>query len=154
MTDRLQQIDNFIKKSIPVTAPTAFQLQSYADGKLTMLCPMQVNANHHGSMFGGSLAMMAIVAGYGLAFSMMEARFGTNWEDEFLLVIQHFEIDYEKPILHDATLTAAIEGDAKEFLTRLDEVGKAAMMVRMVVGDAPRQLSAHANYVIRRRIRK
>ena len=155
MIEQLKNIEALIKRSIPVTAATAFQLQAYENGKLTMLCPMQENANHHGSMFGGSLAMMSIVAGYGLAFALMESRYGAQWEAEFLLVIQNFHIDYEKPIVTDAELTAALEGKAEVFLTTLDEVGKAAMAVVMTVDDGDvRQLQARANYVIRRRLRR
>lgn len=152
MQKRLQQTEQYIKQKIAITGQTGFRLLDYQADTVRLLCPMAGNENHHGTMFGGSLAMVSIIAGYALAFLLLEERIGADWEDNFQLVIKDFQCSYKRPVEQDAIFTAAVDGDSGAFVQQLLHSGKAPLPVRISVGaEGSEKLYSQANYVVFRK---
>jgi thioesterase domain-containing protein len=61
----LREIELFLHEQIPLTQAMGLRVESYDGNQLTLTAPLQLNHNHLGTAFGGSLAAVATLAGYG-----------------------------------------------------------------------------------------
>ncbi|GGY17430.1 hypothetical protein GCM10011289_21090 [Paludibacterium paludis] len=98
--------------------------------RLILDAPLAPNLNHHGTLFGGSGAALAILA----AWSLVHVRLA----DEGLvadLVIQRHAMEYEKPVAKAVTVEAMLlqEGAWPGFLRMLERKGRARIAVLAVL---------------------
>lgn len=147
MKKRLKETEDLIKEKIPMTVNTAFQLISYENDELKLLCPLKQNENHHGTIFGGSLAMASIISGYSLTFMALEDRLGKDWDDIYQLVIKDFACDYKRPVHSDTICISRPESDVFEFVETLMRMGKARLKVKTIISDVEERLVCEATYV-------
>ena len=62
----LRETEAFLHDQIPLTQAMGVRLESYDASGLILTAPLAPNHNHLGTAFGGSLATLAILAGYTL----------------------------------------------------------------------------------------
>ena len=60
------EIEQFLHAKIPLTAAMGVRVESYDAQQLILTAPLDANHNHLGTAFGGSLAALLILSGYGL----------------------------------------------------------------------------------------
>ena len=97
-----RQLEQYLHDEIPLCRAMQVQVTAIAAGSVTLSAPLAPNINHHETVFGGSAAALAVLAGW----SLIHVRL----EEEGLaagLVIQRSAMEYERPITGDFSARAA-----------------------------------------------
>lgn len=146
---QLSETEALIKAKIPMAAHLGFSLLSWDGQRLALSAPFERNRNHHGTAFGGSLAMAAIVSGYAMTFMALSDAIGDGWLDHYTLVIKDFSVQYKRPVTADIfTVSEPVNGSTGGFGSRLLADGKARLAVDTLVRDeGALRLAAQATYV-------
>ena len=89
-----QRIEELLHSKIPITRAMGVRVEDYDGERLIISAPLDVNVNHLGTAFGGSLHTMAVLCSYGLLWLELQ---GT----ECHIVIRESSISYERPVKGD-----------------------------------------------------
>ncbi|MBA8887688.1 thioesterase domain-containing protein [Dokdonella fugitiva] len=123
---------------IPLTRAMGLAVEGFDGDALTLAAPLAPNVNDKGCAFGGSLASLMTLAGWGLLELALEAR--ALHAD---IYVQDSSIRYIAPVWHDfRAIAAAAPGESLDaFAAALAERGKARLRVHCRVplpdgGDA------------------
>ncbi len=145
----LQDTEALIKAKIPMAAHLAFTLRAWDGRRLELWAPFDVNRNHHGTAFGGSLAMASIVSGYAMTFMALSDAIGSGWLDRYTLVIRDVSVQYRRPVTDDiVTVSQPVNGSTGGFAERLLEEGRSRLAVETrIADDGGLRLAAQATYV-------
>lgn len=145
----LHDTETLIKAKIPMAAHLSFSLRDWDGQRLVLHAPFEVNRNHHGTAFGGSLAMAAIVSGYAMTFMALSDGIGPGWLDRYTLVIKEFSVQYRRPVHEDIlTVSQPVNGSTGGFAERLVRESKARLAVETRIADEEGlRLAAQATYV-------
>ena len=138
-------LDAFLHEQIPLTAAMSLRVL-HADGeRLRIAAPLQPNRNPHGTVFGGSLATLGIVAGWTLLHRLLQAH-----APDAALVIQHYDCDYLAPADREFVAEAHLPDDWPRFIAALREKGRARCEVQVQLScDERVVLTAKARYAAR-----
>lgn len=118
------ELTAYLHQQIPLTAAMQLRIARCDEGRLRIEAPLAANRNPHGTVFGGSLATLGIVAGWTLLYVELEAlQLHPN------LVIQHYDCDYLAP----GTATFAAEAQLPEDWNRFIEQLRAGRRSRLDV---------------------
>jgi thioesterase domain-containing protein len=137
----------FLHAHIPLTAAMQLQVVSLAPGQLVLRAPLAPNRNHHGTAFGGSLASLGLVAGWGLVDrGLAEAGLSAQ------LVVQHSEAEFIAPARGELQVTAQVEdADWRTFVEDLQRQGRARVTVSSRIDSEGRTVQqTRARYAARR----
>ncbi len=135
-------LNRYLHEHIPLAA--AMQLQvTHADGqRIRVAAPLAANRNPHGTVFGGSLATLAIVSGWTLLYDALQ-RAGLPAS----LVIQHFDADYRAPAAAEFSAESELPEQWPDFLQTLQKRGRARLDLAIRLSCDDRQvLHARAVY--------
>lgn len=104
-----------------------------SDGKVVLVAPLEPNLNHHGTVFGGSSATLALLA----AWSLLHIRLQAAGVD-CTLVINRSSTDYTAPMAGEFTATASSPAvdDWSHFMHVFRTKGKARIAVSSVLRQA------------------
>ena len=91
MSAELAETEAYLYEKIPVTRAMGARLTAYDGESLTLTAPLEVNHNHLGTAFGGSLAAIATLAGY----SMLWLKLGDRSSH---IVIRSSSAEYLRPV--------------------------------------------------------
>lgn len=146
---KLSETEALIKAKIPMAAHLGFSLRDWDGQRLTLWAPFETNRNHHGTAFGGSLAMASIVSGYAMTFMALSDAIGDSWLQTYTLVIKDFSVQYRRPVTADIlTVSEPVNGSTGGFGERLLADGKARLAVDTLIRDGSTlRLAAQATYV-------
>ncbi|MGB8170196.1 MAG: YiiD C-terminal domain-containing protein [Chthoniobacteraceae bacterium] len=86
-----REIEQFFHAKIPLTAAMGVQVESYDAQRLILTAPLEENHNHLGTAFGGSLAALLILSGYGLLWLELG-------DAESHIVVRKTSLDYRRPV--------------------------------------------------------
>jgi thioesterase domain-containing protein len=133
--DDLQQLQAYLSAMPPVAA-MGIQVARYADGALFLEAPLAANVNDKDNAFGGSLASLMTLAGWG--WVSLQLRLAGLAADVY---VADSQLRYLKPVyetLHaDAAPAEPAERDG--FLATLRQRGKARLgmvaQVRLASGE-------------------
>lgn len=89
MTPR--EIEQFFHAKIPLTAAMGVRVEGYDTERLILAAPLTANHNHLGTAFGGSLAALLILSGYGLLWLELG-------DAESHIVVRNTLLDYLRPV--------------------------------------------------------
>lgn len=92
----LERLNRHIESTIPLARAAGIRLAAGADDSLVAHAPQAANGNPHGSIFGGSLYVTALVAGYAQTACLLDGA-----GIEATTVIQHAEAEYLHPLHGD-----------------------------------------------------
>ena len=145
----LKATEALIKDRIPMAALLGFSLRAWDGSQLELWAPFEQNRNHHGTAFGGSLAMASIVSGYAMTFMALSDAIGGDWLQRYTLVIKDFSCHYKRPVTEDiVTLSAPVNGSTGRFAAVLLEQDRSRLAVDTSIRtDGMLQLVATATYV-------
>lgn len=123
---------------IPLTRAMQLSVAAFDGGSLALAAPLAPNVNDKGCAFGGSLASLMTLAGWGLPRLALETH-GLEAD----IYVQDSAIRYLAPVWQDFRAVAAVaEGESLDgFVAALRDKGKARLRVHCRVplpdgGDA------------------
>jgi thioesterase domain-containing protein len=127
-------LEELFHTQIPITAHMGVEVAHYDRHNLELAAPLIPNENDKGTGFGGSLASLLTLAGWGLLqLNAMER------DIECDIMIHKGEIEYLKPVHEDFTARCGLpeEGGLAEFFNRLQHRGHAKIVLRseILAGD-------------------
>jgi thioesterase domain-containing protein len=120
----------YLRDNIPLTTALAVEVIDVSDSAVRLRAPLAPNRNHRQTAFGGSVAALAVLAGWGWLHARLVAR-----AVPVRLVIQRQELDYLAPIASDFIATCAAPEDAawNRFARALDTRGRARIELAVTV---------------------
>ena len=90
---KLREIEEFFHQQIPLTRAMALRVEACDEKQLVLTAPLEINHNHLGTAFGGSLSAMAMVAGYGLVWLIL----GDHGREGHV-VVRDVSIHFRRPV--------------------------------------------------------
>lgn len=123
------ELEAYLHSNIPLTAAMAIQVRAL-EPELVLCAPLAPNLNHQCNAFGGSIATVAITAGW----SWLRLRLGAEHD----IVIKSCEIEYVSPVREgfEAICKGSSEGEFGRFMKRLDRKGRARISLKVEVHSA------------------
>jgi thioesterase domain-containing protein len=127
-TEDLREIEEFFHQQIPLTRAMALHVEAYDGVQLVLTAPIEVNHNHLGTAFGGSLAAMGMVAGYGLVWLMLGKREGH-------VVVRDASINFRRPVrgLIRAVCRRPNEAAVADFLSKFANERNAHLRLEVTI---------------------
>lgn len=89
--ERLREIERLFATKIPLTQAMQVRALVYDETRLVLEAPLEPNHNHLGTAFGGSLAALLVLTGYGLLWLELD---DPSWH----LVVRDCSIQYRAPV--------------------------------------------------------
>ncbi len=125
-----EELTRYIHAQIPLSQAMGVSVVSIETSTLPLQAPLAPNINHRQSVFGGSAAALAILAGWALLHVRLQAE-GIAGR----LVIQRNSMEYLRPILGSFTACARLEHPQRWelFTSTLARRGKARIAVAAVL---------------------
>lgn len=141
-------IQKIIEKEIPIVKSMGVQFIEFQDDSCTISVPLNLNHNHKGTAFGGSLYSVCTSACYGLMFSL-QINEGLQ---EFDLVIGEGSIRYQKPVYRDFKVKSILQlSDLAAFKDKLAKNGFAKIHLNAYVsveGDETHLCEYKATFIM------
>lgn len=127
---RASALATHLLADIPLTRAMGLSIAGHDGNTLTLAAPLAPNVNDKGCAFGGSLASLMTLAGWGLIKLATDAR-GVDCE----IYVQDSAIRYLAPVWHDFIAVAQLdEGERFDaFFDALAARGKGRLRVQCVV---------------------
>jgi thioesterase domain-containing protein len=85
-------LDSYIHKNIPLTQAMQAHAISLDTSGLTLGAPLAANHNHQANAFGGSLASLAMLAGWGLIWLALKRGRST------IIVVHDMQMEFMRPV--------------------------------------------------------
>lgn len=116
-------------RSMPPVAALQVAIAGYADGTLRLVAPLEANVNDKGCAFGGSLASLMTLAGWGLVTLQVEDA-GLHAD----VFVADSQVRYRAPVFEALDVTASRDPDEAQdwagFIAMLGERGRARIGIR------------------------
>lgn len=115
----------YLHNHMPLSRSMAVSVVSASAREVVLEAPLAPNLNVHGTMFGGSIATLALLAAWSVVHLRLE-------DDQFAgqLVVSRSETDYFRPVDGPARATARLDRlDWEGFSRQLNRHGKARLAV-------------------------
>lgn len=129
----------YLHEHIPLSAAMGTTVVEAGPDAVCLGAPLESNLNHRGTAFGGSVATLAILAGWALVHLRLRSE-GV----EARTVIQRSDVEYVRTIegAFEARAAAPAEHDWTRFRSALSRWGRGRIRIRVEVGsgDAPAAL--------------
>ena len=126
-------LETYLRKHIPLTQAMQVQAASLDAHGLTISAPLAANHNHQDSAFGGSLASLAVLAGWGLLWLAQDHGRSTN------IVVRDMHMEFLHPVNGGLRATCALPTTAawEKFTATLIRRRKARLELRIeIICDA------------------
>lgn len=117
----LQTLEATLHHEIPLTRAMGISVARFDAAGLTLAAPLAANLNHKRTAFGGSLAALATLAGWGLLQLLLHDHGPAT------VVIRESEVRYLRPVTQDFEATCQLprEGELERFLRMFARRGMA-----------------------------
>jgi len=121
-----QSLQSYLHEHIPLSLAMQVSVLEISPGHVVLQAPLAPNVNHRNTVFGGSVAAVAILAAWSLVHTRLAAQ-GVSAR----VVIQRNTMEYDRPIAGDFTARAELSGESgwNAFVTTLRRRGKARIAV-------------------------
>jgi thioesterase domain-containing protein len=133
------ELEAYLHAQIPLARALAVRVASLSEAALRLEAPLAPNLNHRQTAFGGSVASVAILAGWGWLLARLAARMPVP-----RLVIQEQTVEYLAPIDADfaAECRAPDAGAWQRFERALDTRGRGRLALAAEVSCGGRHAAA------------
>jgi thioesterase domain-containing protein len=103
-----QALQEYFHEHIPLSKAMAVEVEIATPQTVRLVAPLAPNANHHGTVFGGSVSAVAVLSAWGLLHvAMLDAGIKAD------LVVQKSSMSYELPITGEFTADAVAPAPEK-----------------------------------------
>jgi thioesterase domain-containing protein len=129
-TFQLQRLEEVVRETIPLATAMDIRVLASDEEGLRLGAPLAANANLHGTIFGGSAAALAILAGWALVRLRLLAQ-----ALEPTLVIQRTSMDFLAPAEGDLVARAHPPDDEAwdRFVRTFHRHGRARLAVEVTL---------------------
>jgi thioesterase domain-containing protein len=133
---RAMALERYLREHIPISAAMEVRVARASEAEVCLRAPLEPNINHRSTVFGGSAAAVAILAGW----SLVHLRTGGDGAGS-RIVIQRSTVEYQHPI--DADFEAVASAPAGEDWQRFSRMmerrgrGRIDVAVELRLGDEP-----------------
>jgi thioesterase domain-containing protein len=126
-----REIEQFFHAKIPLTAAMGVRVESCDAQRLVLTAPLDANHNHLGTAFGGSLAALLILSGYGLLWLALG-------DAECHIVVRNTSLDYRRPVRDPlrAICTRPSDDEIATFRDTCSRRGKARIELHAAIEQA------------------
>jgi thioesterase domain-containing protein len=127
------ELEHYLHEQIPLSKAMAVAVVSVTGDNVLLQAPLEPNINHHETVFGGSAAALALLAGWSLLHVRLRDDGIAN-----RLVIQRHSMEFERPITGQFTARALLEqpDQWRRFTAMLTRRRKARVIVTCVLERA------------------
>ena len=127
MTRKNRELERYLHTHIPLSGAMRAQVRAVDASGVRLAAPYEPNVNHRGTVFGGSIAALAILSAWTLVH--------TRLRDERLpstVVIQRNSMEYLRPMQgeFEAFCAAPPEADWSRFLETLRRRSRARIILK------------------------
>lgn len=125
----LEETTLYLHQQIPLSKAMGALVESWDGEELILTAPAELNHNHLGTGFGGSLSALATLAGYALLWLELQSR-------DSHIVIRSSSISYSRPVrgeLRAVCRRPAVEVVA-DFKAKFERAGKARLRLAVTIG--------------------
>lgn len=131
--EHLREIEEFFHQKIPLTAAMGIRVESYDGEQLVLTAPLEINHNHLGTAFGGSLGALAMLAGYGLVWLMFDGNEGH-------VVVRDASISFRQPVRGELRAVCRLpdEADVEAFKSKFQSDGSARIHLAVALEEGHR----------------
>ncbi len=137
---KLKVAEEYLYDHIPITRHLRVSVTCYDGQSINLSAPLSPNINHRGTVFGGSLVTVAILAGWTiLHLKLMSVNLNCR------LVIQKSMMDFKKPVFSDFTAKCVLpdQDEWTKFKNALIQKGKARLDLVSEIYDGPIPAGKH-----------
>ena len=129
----IQQIQELLRSKIPITHALGVKVEDYDGRRLILSAPLDLNVNHLGTAFGGSLHALAVLSSYALLWLELQ-------DSDCHIVIRESSISYERPVRGEirAVCTRPDEEMLDEFKSTFRQKGKARIVLSATIEEEGR----------------
>lgn len=129
----LREMEEFFHSRIPVTRSMGVAVETFDEGGLVLTAPLAANHNHLGTAFGGSLAAVATLAGYGVVWSLLD-------ELAAHVVIKDSALRYLHPVMGAIRARCKVpdEVEWELFRAKFRKSGKARILLEVEICEGGR----------------
>jgi thioesterase domain-containing protein len=133
------ELEQYLHEHIPLSKAMAVSVVAVQQTSVTLQAPLAPNINHRETVFGGSAAALAILAGWSLLHVRLSAAGAAH-----SLVIQRQTMEFQHPIRGQFTAHSSLEqpGRWPRFVDMLARKGKARITVSSVLQHAGQVVGA------------
>ena len=131
---RLHALGDLLRRELPLSGPLGVELRRWDEGGLEVWAPDEPNRNVQGNLFGGSLAAVALLAGWGLVRLELQHR-GIEAD----VVVQDGTLRFERPV-RAAMRAVALHPPAEawdRFLRAIRDRGRGRIALRVELTPDP-----------------
>lgn len=142
--ENIARLEQRIQTAIPLAHAAGVRLASGPENTIVARAPLAANGNPHGSVFGGSLYVTALVAGYAQIVLLVEQA-----AIDATVVISHAEAEYHRPLYSDIVARPEPVDDKRQarFIKTLHRHGRSRLQLTITVtGDRIRVFDLHARF--------
>ena len=107
MIDRISLLA-VLNDEIPITRALGIKVDQLTDHSILLSAPLENNINHKSTAFGGSLYSVAVLAGWGMIYSLLDSL---NLHAH--IVIHESHIEYLKPVNQAIQASCEIDSQAE-----------------------------------------
>jgi len=127
--ETLHELERTLHTEIPLARAMGVTVAQFGVMGLTLRAPLAPNINHKSTAFGGSLATLATLAGWGLLQLLLREH------SPVTVVIQESRIQYLRPVAEDLQATCAmpLAGELERFLRNLTRKGMARIELEVLI---------------------
>ena len=120
------ELEDFLHRHIPLSKAMGVSVASVDEDAVVLRAPLAPNINHRGTVFGGSVSAVAMLAGWSLLHTRLAAA-GLRPR----LVIRRNTMEYQAPITGDFVARASIAriDEWQRFIATLEHKGRARIAV-------------------------
>lgn len=138
--EKILQLEEYIKQNIPLTGFMNFSISELSKLSIKLTAPLKPNDNHYGTVFGGSLAILGILAGWGLLhYNMVDEKIkGT-------IVIKEGKMKFLRPALKEfeAVNNSLTEADWISFKKCLSVEGRSKIKMQSYLYSEGKLVGVH-----------
>jgi len=141
----LMRLERTLHHEIPLTHAMGIRVVSFDEQGLMLSAPLAANINHKHTAFGGSLATLTTLAGWGLLHLLLREH------PPATIVIQESRTHYHRPVTGDFTALCALPATKVlgSFLETLKRRGMARIeLAASIPADGRTAVEFHGRYVI------
>ncbi|HEY1051451.1 MAG TPA: YiiD C-terminal domain-containing protein [Prosthecobacter sp.] len=128
---QLRETEDFLHTQIPITRAMGVRVESWDACQLVLTAPLEINHNHLGTAFGGSLAALATLAGYACLWLELGDRAAH-------VVIAESALSYRRPVRGElrAVCRRPEGGSLTTFKSTFAQTGKARIRLGATIEDS------------------